>query len=99
MSKEIFQFYLNIIESRQIDFLKLLEHCGELEKKLVEQREESQLASYIVQGSSDEDKLRDKIANLQIENMELKEKLVNFEKSDNTVNNNDITKSKQNCLC
>ena len=63
-----------------------------LEKKLVEQREESQLASYIVQGSSDEDKLRDKIANLQIENMELKEKLVNFEKSDNTVNNNDITK-------
>ena len=24
--------------------------------------------------------------------MELKEKLVNFEKSDNTVNNNDITK-------
>lgn len=84
--------YLNIIESRQIDFLKLLEHCGELEKKLVEQREESQLASYIVQGSSDEDKLRDKIANLQIENMELKEKLANFEKSDNTVNNNDITK-------
>ena len=78
--------YLNIIESRQIDFLKLLEHCGELEKKLVEQREESQLASYIVQGSSDEDKLRDKIANLQIENMELKEKL------DNTVNSNDITK-------
>ena len=45
--------YLNIIEGRQIDFLKLLEHCGELEKKLVEQREESQLASYIVQGSSD----------------------------------------------
>lgn len=84
--------YLNIIESRQIDFLKLLEHCGELEKKLVEQREESQLASYIVQGSSDEDKLRDKIANLQIENMELKEKLANFEKSDNTVNSNDITK-------
>ena len=84
--------YLNIIESRQIDFLKLLEHCGELEKKLVEQREESQLASYIVQGSSDEDKLRDKIANLQIENMELREKLANFEKSDNTVNNNDITK-------
>lgn len=84
--------YLNIIESRQIDFLKLLEHCGELEKKLVEQREESQLASYIVQGSSDEDKLRDKIANLQIENMELKEKLANFEKSDNTVNKNDITK-------
>jgi divIVA domain len=84
--------YLNIIESRQIDFLKLLEHCGELEKKLIEQREESQLASYIVQGSSDEDKLRDKIANLQIENMELKEKLANFEKSDNTVNSNDITK-------
>lgn len=84
--------YLNIIESRQIDFLKLLEHCGELEKKLVEQREESQLASYIVQGSSDEDKLRDKIANLQIENMELKGKLANFEKSDNTVNSNDITK-------
>lgn len=84
--------YLNIIKSRQIDFLKLLEHCGELEKKLVEQREESQLASYIVQGSSDEDKLRDKIANLQIENMELKEKLANFEKSDNTVNSNDITK-------
>lgn len=84
--------YLNIIESRQIDFLKLLEHCGELEKKLVEQREESQLASYIVQGSSDEDKLRDKIANLQIENMELREKLANFEKSDNTVNSNDITK-------
>lgn len=84
--------YLNIVESRQIDFLKLLEHCGELEKKLVEQREESQLASYIVQGSSDEDKLRDKIANLQIENMELKEKLANFEKSDNTVNSNDITK-------
>ena len=84
--------YLNIIKSRQIDFLKLLEHCGELEKKLVEQREESQLASYIVQGSSDEDKLRDKIANLQIENMELREKLANFEKSDNTVNSNDITK-------
>lgn len=76
--------YQSIIAQRQQDFLKLLEHTNDLAEKLADQKEESELANFILDSKSKEDSLKERLADLQIENAELKaeiDKLKHFTSS------------------
>lgn len=79
--------YINLIEQRQADFMKLLEHCEELSQKLVDQKQESELASFIIERQTAEDKLKEQLVTLRLENAELQRKLDQLTKERKPTNN------------
>ena len=74
LQRELFN-YIDIIKQREIDFKKVLERLDDTEKKLIEKQQESELANFIIDSKSNEEKLKEELLELRLENNELKSKL------------------------
>lgn len=80
--------YRNLILSRQEDFMKLLEEALKLESKLVKRQNENELANFVITQKNNEEKLKELVVELRIENQELKNRLARLENNTTTQNNN-----------
>lgn len=74
--------YENIVKKRQEDFVALVNEIKNLEQKIIEKQTENQLASFITEKTNNEEKLKEELLELKIENNELKEKLKKIQKQE-----------------
>lgn len=72
--------YRAIILNRQEDFVKLLDEVLKLENQLIEKQQESELASFIIDQKSTEEKLKEELLELRLENQELRYKVAQLNK-------------------